>query len=126
MQLLSEEHLKWIASLPLYIELDNCFISHSSVKRGMTLERACSRDKWQDLDDGILWNRDYPTPREDGKLQVFGHNSQFGLKKFYTPASKQLVVDDKPFAICIDDSAKKRLTAYNTKTGEIYQENYGR
>jgi hypothetical protein len=66
----------------------------------------------------IVWNREEPTPRKDGKLQIFGHNAQFGFKKFHYSTAL------KPFAICLDDSWKKKLTGYNTKTGEIYQQDY--
>lgn len=119
-----KEHLDWLASLPLFIETEQFFISHSSVLKGLTLERACSRNRWQDLDDGILWNRALPTSREDGKIQIFGHNSQFGLKQFFKPAAAQLVVSDRPSAICLDDSGKKRLTALDTDTWEIFQQDY--
>jgi serine/threonine protein phosphatase 1 len=113
-----KEHLDWLASLPLYIETDDAFISHSSVLDSLPLEYACNTKEWVKVVDGILWNREKPTPRSDGKLQVFGHNSQFGLKKFFDRSSAE------PFAICIDDSGKKRLTAYNTKTKEIIQQDY--
>jgi serine/threonine protein phosphatase 1 len=120
-----KEHLDWLASLPLFIETDEFFISHSSLLRRLTLEKACSRNVWQDLDEGILWNRDYPTPRDDGKIQIFGHNSQFGLRQFFRPASQQIApVSTRPFAICLDDSGKKRLTALDTDTWEIIQQDY--
>jgi hypothetical protein len=114
-----KEHLDWLASLPLYIETDDCFISHSSVHPTMSLENACKINDWQFLDSGIIWNRDEPAPRKDGKLQIFGHNSQWGLQKFFDRTKSM-----EPFAICLDDSAKKKLTAYDTKTGEIYQQEY--
>ena len=115
----AEEHLDWLASLPLYIEVDDCFISHSSWLESLSLEEACDVNDWYYLEKSIIWNRNEPTPRKDGKLQVFGHNSQFGFRKFYDYAKSM-----KPFAVCIDDSAQKKLTAYNTKTEEVYQQEY--
>jgi serine/threonine protein phosphatase 1 len=120
-----KKHLDWLASLPKFIETDEFFISHSSVHRMIGLKAACESDSWQWLDSGILWNRNQPTPREDGKIQIFGHNSQFGLKQFFLPASLQIgEISKRPFAICLDDSNKKRLTALDTDTWEIFQQDY--
>ena len=102
-----KEHLDFLRSLPLYIETDKFFISHSFWHSFLSLEAACNPTcaEWS-----IVWNR-MPPKRRD-KFQIAGHNSQFGLKKF----------DD--FAICIDTSASDILTGINTDTMEIFQQPY--
>lgn len=114
-----KEHLDWMASLPLYIETDDCFIAHSFWQPELTLETACNIKDWHIFVNGLFWSREEPKPRKDGKLQIAGHNAQFGLKKFFTPDTTE-----GAFAICLDDSWKKMLTAYDTKTGVIYQQEY--
>ena len=111
-----KEHLDWLEALPLYIDEDGFFISHSSWYKPYSLEKVCDINDRMFIDFNIIWNREEPVPIEN-KLQIFGHNSQWGLREFKDDGGKI-------FAICLDDSRRKKLTAYDTKTGKIYQQKY--
>lgn len=122
-----DEHIAWLESLPLYIEEDGFFISHAPIAQFRTIAEAkeFAAEEIEDRvkESGLMWNRDFPA-YIDGVIQVFGHNANFGLKKFFRPASLQIVVSDKPYAICLDDSWQEKVTGLNTKTLEILQEPY--
>lgn len=113
-----EEVLVWIGHLPKYIELNGILISHSFIAPDLTLKEACDFGKsiWEVDETRIIWNRQPPIRRPEWNLQICGHNSQFGLTTFED--------DQGPFAICLDDCRYKRLTAYNTTTQTIYQQDY--
>lgn len=116
--IIPEEVLIWIGHLPLYLEIDNCLVSHSFIAPSLNLKEACEFGKsiWDVDETRIIWNREPPIRRPEWKLQLAGHNSQFGLTAF----------EDKQgtFAICLDDCRRKVLTAYNTNTRLIYQQEY--
>ena len=107
-----EAHIAWLESLPLFIEREDVFISHAPVSMFHKLEVA----KTLPLESGssLVWNRSEPEKME-GKLQLFGHNANWKLRKFGSP---------DPWAICLDTSWDKVLTGYNTKTKEFYQQPY--
>jgi serine/threonine protein phosphatase 1 len=110
--------LLWLERLPLYLEVDGCLVSHSFVARGMTLAESVKLGNsiWDVGESKIIWNRDPPIRREEYKLQIAGHNSQTGLRFFE---------DDKgKYALCIDDSRKKKLTGIHLPSFEIYQQDY--
>lgn len=113
----TKPYVDWIRTLPKYIEIDNCLISHAFIHPDyQTIEQAMDLGiDATDLkgDDSILWNRNQPIDRE-WDLQICGHNSQFGLRYWGIP----------PFAICLDDSRKKVLTGLNLESGVIYQQPY--
>ncbi len=121
------DHIAWLKSLPLYIEEEGFFISHAPIANGRSIAQAkefsLEEIEFRPKLSGLLWNRDFPDYIE-GVIQVFGHNANFGLKQFFRPASVQLVVSDKPYAICLDDSWQDKVTGLNTKTLEVYQEPY--
>lgn len=99
------EHIDWLSSLPIYKEFcleslhDRFFVSHAAWIHGSS------------SDYDRIWNRKEPWPMV-GSLQVFGHNSHWGLKRFNRE-------DGSLYAICIDQSRSEVLTAYNSKNGEI-------
>ncbi|MCK9279087.1 MAG: metallophosphoesterase [Melioribacteraceae bacterium] len=78
-------HIDLISKAPLYMDLDDCFISHAGVSK--TYRKFLPSDYKENLsvlepliiddlrsDKGILWNRD---PLLDlGKIQVVGHTKQ--------------------------------------------------
>jgi serine/threonine protein phosphatase 1 len=79
------EHLNYINSLPLYINLSDCFISHAGVSS--YLNKKLSDDPLHNLknfdkitnkylynEHGIIWTRDQLLNL--GKLQVVGHTRQ--------------------------------------------------
>jgi hypothetical protein len=111
-----EEVLAWVERLPLYLEIEGCLVSHSFVRPGYTLEEACdlgasARDAR--FDRCILWNRDPPKRLRQYRMQLAGHNSQFGLREF---SDRKGV-----FALCLDDSQHDRLTGLHLPSMEIYQ-----
>lgn len=110
--------LTWLEGLPLYLEVDGCLISHSFIAPHLTLDESCKfgRSIYEVDETRIIWNREPPVRRAEWKIQICGHNSQFGLREFND--------DDGLFALCLDDCRKKVLTAYNTHTGMIYQQEY--
>jgi hypothetical protein len=114
------EHVKWIRTLPKYIEIDDYLISHAFLHPGyQTLEQGCDIGAhYSDLpkaDDSLLWNRSQPIDRE-WSVQICGHNSQFGLRQWTS--------GDVPYALCLDDSRKKVLTGVHMPSGEIFQQPY--
>jgi len=116
-----EEHIEWLESLPLYIEESIYLISHAPFYAWDTIEEVKEKSKHYSErrrpdESGLLWNRSEPANRP-GVIQVFGHNAQWGLRWFKDAA-------DSSYAICIDDSWRKKLTALDTNTLEIYQEPY--
>jgi len=117
------EHIRWLRKLPYYIEEGAFFISHAPVFLGRSIDEAKafadeveSDEQNRVANSGLLWNRDVPIDRP-GVIQVFGHNANFGLKWFEKH-------DGTKYAICLDDSWKGKLTAFDTVTLEIYQEPY--
>jgi hypothetical protein len=111
-----DEVLAWVERLPLYLEIAGCLVSHSFVHPGYTLEEVCdlgasSHDTR--FDRCILWNRDPPKRLRQYRMQLAGHNSQFGLREF---SDRKGV-----FALCLDDSRHDRLTGLHLPSMEIYQ-----
>jgi hypothetical protein len=108
------DHLTWMMQLPMFIKTEKLFASHApfSPKRG-AVASAPILPGGELNPHSLLWNRDMP--EQAPWLQVFGHNSHWGLRRFDGH-------DGQPWAWCLDDSQKGRLTALNTLNGEIYHE----
>ena len=106
-----KKHIDYLKKLPFYYEDDNIYVSHAATKP-WDEDLTCVRGP-----DGnsILWNRDVPTKIE-GKLQIMGHNSHWGLRYFGGRT--------KPWAICIDQSGEGLLTGINYPSLEIYTQEY--
>jgi hypothetical protein len=116
-----KEYIDWADSLPLYLEIDGCLLSHSFVtdRYGTedALEYSCDLGTYiMNRQDSIIWNREYPIRLKDYKYQVVGHNSQFGLRYWAD--------QDGEFAVCLDDSKQRKLTGMVLETGEIFQQEY--
>jgi hypothetical protein len=113
------EVLDWVEKLPLYMEIDDCLISHSFVYPGYNLIDACdlgTSSLSEKCDTNIMWNRCHPQRIEKYKMQICGHNSQFGLRRW---------ADEKgEFAICLDDSRRKVLTGMHLPSFQIFQQEY--
>jgi serine/threonine protein phosphatase 1 len=111
-----DDHVKWIRTLPKYIEIDDYLISHAFLHPNyQTLEQGCDigtdYSDYPKSDNSLLWNREQPIDRE-WSLQICGHNSQFGLRKW------------DEYAICLDDSRHKVLTGLHMPSGTICQQEY--
>lgn len=104
-----EETLEWIDELPIAIELEgndeSLFISHAPLSGYEDLfKKIRASEPLNCIDKNVAtWVRGVPDPVEN-MLQVFGHNSNWGLYEF--------TKDDKPFAICIDQSRSGKLTGF--------------
>lgn len=112
-----KEYIEWVESLPFYLEIDNCLITHAFVPPGMNLKEACDLGKdYTDADRTIIWNRSYPERIDGYSRQIIGHNSHMGYVTFG---------DEKgSFATCLDSSRQEVLTGINTKTFKVYQHEY--
>lgn len=118
-----DDHLEWLQSLPKFIEIDDVLISHaflrpSAVEDRVVLEHNCEFGScvWDKDETTIIWNRSEPVRRDTWKLQVCGHNSQFGLREWRD--------EQGLYAICLDDSRKGVLTGLHLPTMEIFQQEY--
>lgn len=105
-----EDVLNWMASRPLYKEIEcdgkKYFISHAFI--------SWNRQGLSAMEESIMWNRAYPVENKDYSLQICGHNSQFGLRWWGNPA----------YAVCIDTSRSKVLTGIHLPSGQIYEQEY--
>jgi serine/threonine protein phosphatase 1 len=97
------EHLDFIFENPVYINLDDCFISHAGISKHM--KSQLSENFQHDLslldyviqvnlnkEDGILWTRD--TLLNIGKLQIVGHSIK-----------KEIILNEKTNVVYIDTGA---------------------
>ena len=112
----SEDVLNWVAHLPLYMEIEGCLISHSFVSPGHALRDVCNLGRsYSDIncEQSIIWCRDSPRRIKKYKMQIAGHNSHFGLRRFSDSRGD--------FAMCLDDSKLERLTGIHLPSFEIYQ-----
>lgn len=118
LEVVPEEHLKWIEGLPLHMVVDGCLLSHSFIQPGMTLEESTKfgRNIWDVGESRIIWNRREPVRRPEYRLQICGHNSQWGLRRFADEQGE--------YAVCLDDSRKRVLTGLHLPTMEIFQQEY--
>lgn len=103
----SEDLLNWVENLPRYLETPDILITHAGVSNSAPVE---PQSKYDLLD--FIWNRCEPVNRD--KLQVFGHNSHWGLKYFGVPAH----------SICLDQSQSKILTGLHWPSMQIFEEKY--
>lgn len=114
---ITDRYLNWLDSLPYYLEIDGCLISHAFLDPSRNLQEACDLGvDWRDSDPTIIWSRAEPIRRDEWKLQIAGHNSHMGYKRFSD--------EEGEYAICLDASRSKVLTGINTKTLEVYQVEY--
>ncbi len=114
-----EEVIAWMEKLPLYMEFEGCLIAHSFVEAGLTLEQACSLGASASSSESrqcILWNRYEPARIEKYEMQIAGHNSQWGLRRFNDQFGE--------FAVCLDDCRQKKLTGIHLPSYTVYQQDY--
>jgi hypothetical protein len=112
------KYINYLRDLPLYLELEPDkdgvvpFVSHAARRPDWTVDQCTTLGPYAECSygkDSILWNRG--TPRAmPGMIQIFGHNSHWGLKRF-----------DHANAICIDTSASQVLTGMHWPSREIFQ-----
>ena len=86
-----KEHMAFLRALPKKRFYKNVLVTHAPIHPLMP-----------DNEYMCLWNRTEPE-RIENTLQVFGHNSHWGWRPFGDPKD--------PWAICIDTSRDRMLTA---------------
>ncbi len=114
-----EDHVDWLRTRGLAFEDQDqrLLVTHASVAASLkSWEDALQDDELFEYGTYVTWCRENPKDRRDEfiDLQVFGHNSHFGLK-WYGPAGKH-------WAVCLDDSRKKVLTGLHWPSLKIFQE----
>jgi len=123
-----QEHLDWIISRPLHFQTEDkkMVVTHAPILAGETLESALQKTAefvknggYRHADGSLIWNRTPPTHKP--YLQIFGHNSYWGLQPFY---SKDDEAVGDIYALCIDQSGKGILTGFHWPTYEILEEHY--
>lgn len=113
-QLIPGDHIEWVRSLPIFTRIQNdredVLISHAPMPHPRYL--TDDLEEHQGFDGPLwfkwIWNRGVPTKIDS--LQIFGHNSGWGLRYH----------DDQNW-ICLDDSRYGKLTALDLDSGEIKQ-----
>lgn len=110
-QFINPEHIEFLRTRPMYYMKDGIFVSHAPWCAGITLEQACDISTLVSRENtSLLWNRDEPEDRP-GLIQVYGHNSYWGLKF-------------QGSTICIDTSQEKVLTGIRMPGEVVYQVRY--
>ena len=104
-------YCEWIDTLPLFIQEPGLLITHAPKPVDLAPDQAM---QGKDMDLWI-WNRHEPE-KVDGTYQVFGHNSNWGLRYFAT--------EGNAWAACIDTSAERVLTAMQWPSKTIFQQPY--
>lgn len=108
------EHITFLKTRPLFTVVDEkVMVTHAPVDWEVGLGE--SLDINSNLLGSVLWNRG-PVAKKEGIIQVFGHNAHWGLKFFDSEVN--------PYAICLDASRSKVLTAWTYPDGVITQEPY--
>lgn len=115
-----ENVISWCRGLSKSIELDDgVLVTHAFIRPNFFLKDVVYVGQhWSDpeCDRSIIWNRAEPIRHPDYKMQLAGHNSQFGYHRWSD--------DEGEFAICLDASSQKVLTGIHTPTMEVYQQEY--
>ena len=97
-------HLEYIINAPLFIDLDDCFISHAGIssyyqkqlKKGALedpekLNKVLNKDL--NSEHSVIWSRD--VLMNLGKLQIVGHTRQQDV--YHDEKSDALYIDTSPF-----------------------------
>lgn len=108
------EIFSWLKQLPMFHKQKKLFISHAPYPAYYSIKQATTLS-YNNINQTIIWNRDLPI-RMKGKVQIFGHNSHWGLRN---------ISDDKgSYALCIDTSKQNILTGIHWPSMEIFQQTY--
>lgn len=136
--IIPKEDIDWLKSLPLYIETDDFFLSHAPKKAKKTPNEVSDMGEgfWlhgtRTSEMSLIWNRSDPSGYLN-KMQIFGHNAYPNVRAYSEQykngidLSKALVrnLTVKDFyALGIDTSANKTLTAIHLPSMTIYQQKY--
>lgn len=107
-----DSHVEWLATRPLAHVVEGggkkFHIQH-------TFKMNPELPRWEE-EPAELWNREYPV-EIPGEIQISGHNSHWRLRAFKNAIGEV-------YALGIDDSSRKRLTAVALPDITIIQEPY--
>lgn len=136
--IVDEKYIKWLQSLPLFIEFEKIFLSHAPKPKHRTVNDATNLGAgfasfYGDAksETSLIWNRADPAPLED-KLQLFGHNAYEEVRYYSNQYKNGTRIDllndaetkDTVFAMGIDTSKAKVLTGIHYPSMKIYQQEY--
>lgn len=108
------KHLGFLETRPLYFEDENHFITHAPINPRFSFDDV-RNPKDKETETSIIWNRSAPVERE--KIQIFGHNSHWGLQIFKrTNETAPAICKSSVWGICLDQSQGETLTAFDTET----------
>ncbi len=110
---LLEPYCQWVDSLPLFIKAPGLIVTHAPIPEGLEPDpkmQGNALDLW-------IWNRNLPVKR-DGEYQVFGHNSNWGLR-YFTDGFGEVA-----WGACIDTSGERVLTGMQWPSKRIFQQPY--
>lgn len=117
----NQDHLVLIGNMPLFYEDDNLLITHAPWFGGIPWKKALLVHKNGNLHEGsVLWNR--RPPIKQSKLQIFGHNSHWGLTYFNDKGHHHQDDPENPWAVCIDQSRLGVVTGLHYPSMEIQTE----
>ncbi len=116
-----KEHVDWLATRPLYLDLPDLFLSHAPV-RSLSPTHLPPRFSQDPRDVGttegnFIWNR-YPSKQPLEKMTIHGHNSSY---KEYKWGNGQL------YSICLDHSRRDEIRGIhwnNEADWQLYCQEY--
>lgn len=121
------KYLEFIKSMPMLHEEDGLIISHAPISQPKIKQLFDLKDinsAPHILDQSVLWNRSSPR-KQDGKFQVYGHNSPKGIL-WHTDRNPQGIymadkkeVPEGAWAVCIDTWRCGYLTALSIDTEKL-------
>lgn len=116
-----EDDIKWMKSLPLYLELDvlhssgrKVVVSHSAIAPVWHLKDSKEERKIKEFADTVLWGRVKPMDSEP-IFNIFGHTPQ----QYSADVNNHYINIDTGCYIK-EEGGYGLLSAYCLKTGEIY------
>jgi serine/threonine protein phosphatase 1 len=112
-EIIGEEHTSYIKNLPLYIEKNGLFISHSIIQH--SLEEAIDPN-WLDSPSSIVWARNGITKRINNCFHIFGHTIQ------KEPLIRDYWANIDTGAFLKEEKEYGKLTALQYPSMEIFQQ----
>jgi hypothetical protein len=135
-EIIPQDHIDFLKSLPLFYETDDLFLSHAPKMKRQTPEYLSDLGPgfWyqfnQRSDISLIWNRSDPAPYNK-KLQVFGHNAVKEVMSYHPNftsgvghSSLQAPPLKECYAVNIDTSRAKILTGLHYPSLTLYQQEY--
>lgn len=134
--IIPQDHINFLKSLPLFYETEDLFLSHAPKVKKQTPQYLSDLGPgfWysysQRSDISLIWNRSDPAEYQN-KLQVFGHNAFPEVRRYHPnfrsgvgTSSLQAPPLKDCFAVGIDTSRAKVLTGLHYPSLTLYQQEY--